>query len=80
MLAGLPASSQVSRQENSTLQSAQLDSFEVLARKNARRILLGTALLTLALACLVGGAFLGSVTQLLLGALLLALTAASARR
>ena len=80
MLAGLPASSQVSRQENSTLQSAQLDSFEVLARKNARRILLGTALLTLALACLVGGAFLGSVTLLLLGALLLALTAASARR
>jgi hypothetical protein len=43
------------------------DEFEALARESARRILYSTGFFTLALLSLIGGAFYGSVTLLLLG-------------
>jgi hypothetical protein len=80
MLSTLPASLEATRQQVTLSELAVVDEFETLERKNARRILLGTGLLTLALICLIGGAPCGSVTLLLLGGGLIAVVVAFGRR
>ena len=68
MISTLPASPELTRQqEPRTGLSVANDEFEALERRNSWRILLGTSLLTLALICLIGGVYTGSVTLLLLG-------------
>jgi hypothetical protein len=68
MLATLPVGSDVTKQR---LPLGELgvvgDEFEVLERKNTRRVLFSTGLFTLALLSSIGGSFYGSVMLLLLG-------------
>jgi hypothetical protein len=55
MLVTLPASQEIIREQAPRPEPDVVDEFEALEQKNARRILLGTGLLTLALICLIGG-------------------------
>ena len=75
MLSALPTRCQGSGQKTPP-EPAFTDRLEFLEQKTRRKILLGTGLLTLSLTCLVSGASLGSVTLLLLGGLLFALSTA----
>ena len=81
MLATLPASSDVTQQRVPRDEPSVVnDKLEALARKNAWRILYSTGLFTLALLSLIGGAFYGSVTLLLLGGSLSTLSVVFGRR
>jgi hypothetical protein len=80
MLSTLPGGNEELRQQIPQPEPAVVDEFETLERKNARRILLGTGLLTLTLICLIGGASCGSVALLLIGTTLGVLVFAFGRR
>ena len=68
MISLLLASPELAHQrESGTGPSVATDEFAALDRKHARRILLGTSLLTLALICLISGAYTGSILLLSLG-------------
>jgi len=81
MISTLPASPELTRQQVPRKELGVVnDEFEALERKNAWRILLGTGFMTLALICLVSGAYFGSVTLLLIGGSLAILVVAPWRR
>jgi hypothetical protein len=81
MISTLPASSELTRQQVPRKGPGVVnDEFEALERKSAWRILLGTGFITLALICLVSGAYFGSVTLLLIGGSLAILLVALRRR
>jgi hypothetical protein len=73
--------STISSNQNATRQQkVGRDEFDIWTRKNERRILWATSLLTVALACLAGGAFHHSAILLLCGAGLTTLFAFLRRR
>jgi hypothetical protein len=81
MISMLPASQELTGQQLPRKEPVVVnDEFEALERKNASRILLGTGFMTLALICLVSGAYFGSVTLLLIGGSLAILVVALRRR
>jgi hypothetical protein len=79
MLSALPDRCDEEREKTAVRQPDFVDRFEILERKNTRRILVGTGLFTLALTCMAGACF-GTITLLLLGGILLVLSVAFVRR
>jgi hypothetical protein len=81
MISTLPANPELTRRQVPRKEPGVVnDEFEALERKNAWRILLGTGFMTLALICLVSGAYFGSVALLLIGGSLAILVVALRRR
>jgi hypothetical protein len=81
MLVTIPPSRGEDRQESPHLEQSIVGaSFDTLERKNELKILRSTGLLTLALVCLIAGAFYGSTALLVSGGSLIILLLAFRRR
>jgi hypothetical protein len=80
MLSMLPASPEGVGQQEPQPTAGVVNGFKIRGRKNEQRILLGTGLFTLALACLVGGAHYRSIPLGLLGGSLAVVVVVFGRR
>jgi hypothetical protein len=81
MLETIPPGRGEDRQESPHLEQSIVGaSFDALERKNELKILRSTGLLTLALVCLIAGAYYGSIAPLVAGGSLIVLLLAYGRR
>jgi hypothetical protein len=81
MLVTIPPSREEDRQETPHLKHSIVGAnFDALEKKNALKILCSTGLLTLALVCLIAGAFYGSIALLVSGGSLIILLVTYGRR